>query len=167
MNTHDFVTTWILRSTYIGIKDMNSNHFSTIFMQNLRFNRFVHILTYIYISNVWNQLLSPKCRSFSLNFDQKNYQLYFKATYCLSYLDNFLVISAYISISYAVSMLSPMYDNFRLILTQIWISYVGIILNMGSANEKRRYNVTSSLIAWAHTQNDPCYAPRLYTASHM
>ena len=26
---------------------------------------------------------------------------------------------------------------------------------MGSANERRRYNVTSSLIDWAHTQNDP------------
>ena len=25
---------------------------------------------------------------------------------------------------------------------------------MGSANERRRYNVTSSLIGWAHTQND-------------
>ena len=31
----------------------------------------------------------------------------------------------------------------------------GIILGMGSANE-RRYIVTSSLIGWAHTQNDPC-----------
>ena len=30
----------------------------------------------------------------------------------------------------------------------------GIILGMGSANEKRCYNVTSSLIGWAHTQND-------------
>ena len=26
---------------------------------------------------------------------------------------------------------------------------------MGSANERRRYNVTSSIIGWAHTQNDP------------
>ena len=32
----------------------------------------------------------------------------------------------------------------------------GIILDMGSANEKRRYIVTSSLIGWAHTENDPC-----------
>ena len=29
-----------------------------------------------------------------------------------------------------------------------------IILGMGSANERRHYNVTSSLIGWAHTQND-------------
>ena len=29
----------------------------------------------------------------------------------------------------------------------------GVILGMGSANERRRYNVTSSLIGWAHTQN--------------
>ena len=27
---------------------------------------------------------------------------------------------------------------------------------MGSANERRRYNVTSSLIGWAHSQNYPC-----------
>ena len=32
---------------------------------------------------------------------------------------------------------------------------LGIILGMGSANETWRYNVTSSLIGWAHTQNDP------------
>ena len=30
----------------------------------------------------------------------------------------------------------------------------GIILGMGSANTRRRYNVTSSLIGWAHIQND-------------
>ena len=27
---------------------------------------------------------------------------------------------------------------------------------MGSANERRRYKVMSSLIGWAHSQNDPC-----------
>ena len=27
---------------------------------------------------------------------------------------------------------------------------------MRPANERRRYNVTSSLIGWAHTENDPC-----------
>ena len=32
----------------------------------------------------------------------------------------------------------------------------GIILCMRPANERRRYIVTSSLIGWAHTQNDPC-----------
>ena len=32
----------------------------------------------------------------------------------------------------------------------------GIILGMVSANERRCYNVTSSLIGWVHTQNDPC-----------
>ena len=31
----------------------------------------------------------------------------------------------------------------------------GIILWMRPANERRRYIVTSSLIGWAHTQNDP------------
>ena len=31
---------------------------------------------------------------------------------------------------------------------------IGIILGMGSANERRRYNITSCLIGWAHAQND-------------
>ena len=31
----------------------------------------------------------------------------------------------------------------------------GITLGLGSANEKRRYNVTSFLIGWSHTQNNP------------
>ena len=33
--------------------------------------------------------------------------------------------------------------------------FSGIILGMGSVNERRRHSVTSSLIGWAHTQNDP------------
>ena len=33
----------------------------------------------------------------------------------------------------------------------------GIISCMHPANERRRYNVTSSLIGWAHLQNDPCW----------
>ena len=32
----------------------------------------------------------------------------------------------------------------------------GIIPGVGSPNGSRRYNVTSSLIDWAHTQYDPC-----------
>ena len=32
----------------------------------------------------------------------------------------------------------------------------GIILGVGSANERRCYIVTSSLSDWAHSQNDPC-----------
>ena len=32
----------------------------------------------------------------------------------------------------------------------------GIILCMCPANERRCYNVTLSLIGWAHSQNDPC-----------
>ena len=32
----------------------------------------------------------------------------------------------------------------------------GIILGVGSDSEKWHYNVTSSLIGWGHTQNDPC-----------
>ena len=36
------------------------------------------------------------------------------------------------------------------------ISSSGIILWMHPANERWRYIVTSSLIGWVHTQNDPC-----------
>ena len=32
----------------------------------------------------------------------------------------------------------------------------GVILDMGSVNERGRYYVTPSLISRAHTQNDPC-----------
>ena len=40
----------------------------------------------------------------------------------------------------------------------IWLEFdhkKGIVLGMSSANERRRYNVTTSLIGWAHTQDDP------------
>ena len=35
---------------------------------------------------------------------------------------------------------------------------------MCSANERRRYNVASSLIGWAHTQNDPCVTNHIQQA---
>ena len=35
------------------------------------------------------------------------------------------------------------------------LSSSGIILCMRPANGRRRYNVTSSLIGWTHTQKDP------------
>ena len=39
----------------------------------------------------------------------------------------------------------------------IWYQWsdTGIILGMGPANKRRRYDLTSSLTGWAHTQNDP------------
>ena len=37
----------------------------------------------------------------------------------------------------------------------------GLILGMDSASQRRRYNVTSSLIGWAHIQNDPCQCTTL------
>ena len=42
------------------------------------------------------------------------------------------------------------------VCAQWFMPYAGIILVMGSANERWRYNVTSSLIGWANTQKDPC-----------
>ena len=35
-------------------------------------------------------------------------------------------------------------------------SRTGIIVCMRPANERRRHNVASSLIGWAHAQNGPC-----------
>ena len=39
--------------------------------------------------------------------------------------------------------------------SQKMLQISGIILCMRPANERRRYNVTSSPIGWAHSQNDP------------
>ena len=36
--------------------------------------------------------------------------------------------------------------------------FPGIILGMGSANKRRRYNVTLFVNGWAHTKKDPCIA---------
>ena len=36
-------------------------------------------------------------------------------------------------------------------------SYIVLSVITGSANERRRYNVTSSLIGWAHAQNEPYF----------
>ena len=38
-------------------------------------------------------------------------------------------------------------------------AYTGVILGMSSANEGRRYNVTSPPIRWTHTPNYPCHIP--------
>ena len=40
-----------------------------------------------------------------------------------------------------------------------------ILLWMHPANERRRYNVTSSLIGWAHSQNAPCITCSLWGES--
>ena len=42
-----------------------------------------------------------------------------------------------------------------------------IILGMVSANERPRYNVTSSLIAWAGAQNYPCHRIWHYSRSSL
>ena len=48
-------------------------------------------------------------------------------------------------------------------IMEISIPVIGIILYMHPANERRSYNVTSSLIGWVHTWNDPCCKDNLYT----
>ena len=47
------------------------------------------------------------------------------------------------------------------------VNYTGIILCMCLTNERRLYIVTSSLIGWAHTQNDPYYIPRMMPSVHV
>ena len=44
----------------------------------------------------------------------------------------------------------------HLVFKTIYTTEPGIMLCMRPANERRRYNVTSFLIGWSHTQNDPC-----------
>ena len=41
-------------------------------------------------------------------------------------------------------------------LWHVWYDTAGIIMGIGSANERQRYNVTLSLIGSARIQNDPC-----------
>ena len=59
-----------------------------------------------------------------------------------------------------ISMLRKMIKKCKLIfacfLKTIQNNKVGLILGIGSANQRRRYNVTSSLIGWPYTQNDSC-----------
>ena len=49
-------------------------------------------------------------------------------------------------------------DFTNMMMFSFWQSSApaGIILWMRPANERRRYNVTSSVIGRAHSQNDPC-----------
>ena len=49
-----------------------------------------------------------------------------------------------------------MIDHYKILHKKQWLRYnTGIIFGMRPANGGRRYNVTSSLIGWVHTQNDP------------
>ena len=54
-------------------------------------------------------------------------------------------------------------DGEILCFTTLQLFSSGIILCMGSANERRRYSVTSPLIGWAHTQNDLCFMSQCVT----
>ena len=49
--------------------------------------------------------------------------------------------------------------HFRMVSAKwqpFWPDLTGIILCICPANERRCYNVTSSVIGWAHSQNNPC-----------
>ena len=49
----------------------------------------------------------------------------------------------------------------------VFITDSGIILHMRPANERCRYIVTSPLIGWVRTQNDPCRFPIALQWHHM
>ena len=55
-----------------------------------------------------------------------------------------------------------LHENVRVTCINVWWY---LTLGMDSANERLRYNVTSSLIGWAHTQNDP-YTSRFQPILH-
>ena len=46
-------------------------------------------------------------------------------------------------------------------------NYAKVILCMRPANERLRYNLTSSLIGWAHAQNDHCVCTMLFQYLEM
>ena len=57
---------------------------------------------------------------------------------------------------YQHSQVPSFYEIWLAILNDtIWSCKARIILGMGMANERRCYNVTPSLIGWAHTKSDP------------
>ena len=47
------------------------------------------------------------------------------------------------------------------------MSWTRTILCMRPASGRRRYNITSSLIGWAHTQNDPCLSTSSEPETHF
>ena len=49
-------------------------------------------------------------------------------------------------------------NNNYFVIRRLGSEHVGIILGVGSANERRRYHVTPPLIGYAHTRKNPWYA---------
>ena len=41
-----------------------------------------------------------------------------------------------------------------IVIASYWVTVTGMVLGRGPANERRRYNVMSSFIGWAHTQKN-------------
>ena len=63
-----------------------------------------------------------------------------------------------ISITWTI-VYHDLWRNIKFTKTSSWIYFFQyLVLWMCLAKERRRYNVTSSLIGWAHSQNDPCFA---------
>ena len=60
-----------------------------------------------------------------------------------------------LSLAMGKPRISPEGSSIVVLAVMAAIQHAGIILYMLPANERRRYIVTSSVIGWAHTQNDP------------
>ena len=62
--------------------------------------------------------------------------------------------------SHALYPMTPALVHYWLLKGDAWVGVTkpGIKLGMVSSNERRRHNVTLSLIGWAQTKNNPCQA---------
>ena len=59
--------------------------------------------------------------------------------------------------NYLLQIILVIYPNYFFYHLSLFLGpYSGIILDMGTTNEKWCYILTVSLISWAHIQNDPC-----------
>ena len=63
-----------------------------------------------------------------------------------------LHIITIVGLTYAITNRQKYYISYNMLISLL----SGIFLCMCPANERQRYNVTLSLIGWAHTQNYPC-----------
>ena len=68
-----------------------------------------------------------------------------------------LIQQRWLSASLCAKSIDYLHRNHIITVFCLKKSHSGIILGMGSNNERRRYYITSPLIGWAHTQNDPCH----------
>ena len=71
--------------------------------------------------------------------------------------DNLLIHSQISTAALYPTLYNGRMEFSNMVLNIVTRNIPGTIPSLGSANERRRYVVTSSLIGWAHTQNDFWY----------